>query len=163
MSGNGIVGEGSSPRYAFRAGSVLADKPESEWPRGIRNQNPGNVTNISGQIWLHQTGVDGENYCVFANAAWGIRAACRIWWAYYYHHGIRTLNGAVTRWAPPPNNPTEKYIRFVADACKVSPMQPLDFCEMALPITKAIILFENGCQPYSLTTLNRGIELAHLL
>lgn len=134
---------------------------EPKQPRGIRNNNPGNIESISGLKWFHQVGVDESGYLVFDRPEWGIRAAAVILQNYQYYHAINTVTEMLERWAPSNTNPTSHYISFVCTQLGVRPDQPLDFCTVALPLAKAMILFENGIQPYSDSVINRGIELAH--
>lgn len=131
-------------------------------PRGIRNNNPGNIEQISGLKWQHQVGVDGDGYLIFDRPEWGIRAGAIIIQNYKYYHGIDTISGIITRWAPPATNDTAAYIRFVANACRVAPMDVIDVCEIAFPLTVAMIFHENGQQPYPAEVISRGIELAHI-
>lgn len=128
-------------------------------PRGIRNNNPGNIRH--GDSWqglaLNQSDSD---FCVFTSPEYGIRAMARIIINYRKRHGISTIHGIISRWAPPSENNTEAYIRAVSDACHVQPTDVIDVKEYLPDIISAIIKHENGVQPYNATTLQRGITMA---
>ena len=95
-------------------------------PRGIRNNNP---LNITGSGWNGQTGSDGQ-YAKFATPEAGFAAADTNLQAYANKHGINTLAGIVSRWAPPgDNNPTGAYTQYVAKKLGIDPNQPLNLSD----------------------------------
>lgn len=128
-------------------------------PRGIRNNNPGNIRR--GEPWQglapEQTDPD---FCVFESPEYGIRAMARVLINYRKKHGIHTLQGIVTRWAPPEENDTAAYVRHVAEACGVHPLAIVKVEDLLPELVPAIIRHENGVQPYDRETLARGIALA---
>lgn len=130
--------------------------------RGIRNHNPGNIR-ANGDPWqgLADPASDGE-YCRFENPAWGIRAIARTLITYQDKHGLRTVRGIIARWAPPSENDTEAYIRHVVAKIGVGETQRLnvhDHSDMR-SLVEAIILHENGVQPYSDAQIDKGLLLA---
>lgn len=62
--------------------------------------------------WEGQTG-QSNGFCCFASADYGFRAAF-ITLKNYGKNGYNTIRKIVTRWAPPLENPTQTYIRYVA-------------------------------------------------
>lgn len=111
--------------------------------RGLRNNNPLNVTTLpDGQAWNGQSGADG-NYAKFATAQDGWNAADKNLTAYALKHGINTVDGAVGRWSPgaPP-----AYAQQVAAALKVAPGQQVDFTnpDVRQRALTAMAGFENG-------------------
>jgi hypothetical protein len=81
--------------------------------------------------------------------------------ANYASAGITTVRGIISRWAPPgDNNDTAAYVDAVASHLHVRPDAPLDLKTALAPLIAAIIQHENGIQPYSAATINRGIGLA---
>lgn len=62
--------------------------------------------------WEGQTG-QTNGFCVFASVEYGFRAAF-ITLKNYGRGGYNTIRKIVTRWAPPSENPTQTYIRYVA-------------------------------------------------
>lgn len=133
-----------------------------ETPRGIRNNNPGNIEHMSGVKWLGQTGQDSDGYLTFKSAAYGIRAAMVLVRDYHYMHGCNSIGAVISRWAPGPDNPTQDYIDYVSRRCDVSPWQTVDFCSIAVPMAQAMCTFENGTDPYTPAEYERAQQLAHL-
>ena len=130
-------------------------------PRGIRNANPGNIRGSDKFVWRGQVGVDSDGFARFASPLYGIRAICLVWQAYHEHHGCTTLRQYITRWAPPSENDTAAYVAYMEQQLGVYPDVPLDIHADAANIVAAIIRYENAEQPYTLSTIQRGITLSH--
>lgn len=85
--------------------------------------NPLNLRFSKRNNWQGQTG-EYKGFCVFKSVAYGFRAAylnlCS-----YFRRDIRTVRDIITRWAPPSENSTEQYIRFVSDDCMIDPDKKL--------------------------------------
>lgn len=139
-------------------------------PRGIRNHNPGNLRN--GQPWqgLAPNQTDPE-FCQFQAPEWGIRALVRTLITYQDKHGIRTIRGIVNRWAPAdgtrPDGTTYQqdslaYADHVSRQTGFGLDEQIDVHQYRYikPLVKAIILHENGQQPYPARVIIRGLELA---
>ena len=131
--------------------------------RGIRNANPGNLRK-SADKW-QGLAVDQSDAAFFTFKApeWGIRALCRVLLTYQDKYGLDTVEKIINRWAPPVENDTQAYINSVAGQMGVHPVHgtlDLHIYGFMLPLVKAIIRHENGEQPYSLATLNKGLMLA---
>ena len=134
-------------------------------PRGIRNCNPGNIRH--GENWegLHPYSNELDNsFCVFISAKYGIRALCKILMTYKKKYGIDTIQGVINRYAPPVENDTDYYIKHVAQKLGVEPTQPVNILqpEVMFLLISAIILHENGKQPYSEADIRAGMLLAGL-
>jgi hypothetical protein len=99
----------------------------ADQPRGIRNNNPLNLTGH----WDGQIGSDGP-FAQFASVDDGRAAADRNLQAYASKHGINTVAGVVSRWAPPSENDTHAYVSKVSDALGVDPNAPLDMSDPQL-------------------------------
>ena len=137
-------------------------------PRGIRNHNPGNIE--IGDPWQgiakgdevqsYQKGE--ERFVTFKSPEWGIRAIGVLMQTYRWKHGLTSIRGIVTRWAPPEENDTESYIKSVAKMTGFDPEISLDTKspEVLKKLLGAIIKHENGEQPYSEETITAGINLA---
>lgn len=88
----------------------------SNLPRGIRNNNPGNM--VTGPGWKGEVGHDGR-FSIFDDIANGVRA-----WIIDLHtditiHGQDTVRKRVEAYAPPSENHTEAYVQGVAQALGV--------------------------------------------
>lgn len=129
-------------------------------PRGIRNNNPGNIRPVAGTTWTGQIGDDG-GYLIFDRPETGIRALAKLLSTYRTKYGINTIKGIITRWAPASENDTISYIAHVSQLVGVHPEQPLDYTrDQLLTLVKAIIQHENGQQPYTEAQLLAGIQSA---
>lgn len=128
------------------------------WPRGIRNNNPGNIR-YTGTRWqgLASPSSDGE-YCIFKNVRYGIRAMAKILNS-YAGRGLVSIDQIINTWAPESENNTTAYIFSVAQKLGVDPREPLDKNDWPALIG-AIIYHENGAQPYSMQIINEGVALA---
>lgn len=129
-------------------------------PRGIRNNNPGNIEGTSTQ-WQGQTGTDGR-FATFDTPEAGIRALARNLLTYQERHGLDTVAGIIGRWAPPDENDTGAYVRAVSAALGVQAGDRLNLRDPALleRLTAAIVQHENGAQPYPAEVLRAGIDQA---
>lgn len=141
-------------------------------PRGIRNNNPGNIDYNERNPWQgldKQKPSDGR-FCRFMGPEWGIRAITRVIRNYAKRDGttgvggkgIDTVQEIINRWAPPVENNTGAYVSQVAKVVGVSPTEPLNLDDdliMAKLVT-AIIWHENGVQPYPAALILAGVKLA---
>jgi len=140
----------------------------SKSPRGIRNNNPGNIE--IGEKWqgiakgdeVQSFQVKEDRFIVFSSPEFGVRAVAKILQTYRVKHGLSTVRGIINRWAPPFENDTEAYISSVAKTIGVSPDAKIDTSSPHVlnPLIGAIIRHENGEQPYSEETITAGINLA---
>ena len=128
--------------------------------RGIRNNNPGNIR-LSNDKWqgLRAEQTDSA-FFQFVDPVYGIRAMARII-DNYKKRGINTLAQIISTWAPSIENNTQSYINHVANktgwpTVYIPEKSKGDY----LPLIKAIILHENGEQPYSDALINEGIGLS---
>jgi hypothetical protein len=134
-------------------------------PRGIRNNNPGNIDWIenpakrwNGMIRKETLAeVSHPRFGVFDTAGAGVRALGREL-LLDGNRGVRTVRGLITAWAPGNENNTAAYIRAVASALHVQPADVIDV-DVYLPrLAAAIIQHENGVQPYLLSDLTRWVH-----
>ncbi|MEQ0205256.1 hypothetical protein ABLU80_23310 [Klebsiella sp. CN_Kp104] len=147
---------GSRRAVAGGGGEVSADGP-----RGVRNNNPGNLEASSSNPWVGQTGSDGR-FAKFETPEHGIRALGRNLLS-YQRQGIDTVSDIINRWAPPSdNNDTAAYIKSVCAQLGVKADQPLDASnpDTLQALCAAIIKHENGSQPYSNEQLSTGVSAA---
>ena len=139
----------------FLVGQALGRTPESRatdtsLPRGIRNNNPGNLR-ASGDAWKGATGKDSGDYLQFETPEMGLRAMAINLKNQQAKHGLNTVQDIITKYAPPEdNNPTDKYIITVANALGVKPDEKINLQdpETLAVAMDAMIKVENGQQPY---------------
>lgn len=134
-------------------------------PRGIRNNNPGNIR--WGSNWqglVPQSQRTDKSFCQFKDAAHGLRAIVKILFTYRDKYGLNTIEGIIHRYAPPFENSTDNYIKRVCDSLGIGRKDVISFSDSQLmELLKAIIAVENGNQyydyyPYEL--LMRAIKMA---
>jgi hypothetical protein len=133
-------------------------------PRGIRNNNPGNVDyHPSSDPWngLDDPPSDGR-FCRFVDPEHGIRVIAKLLRAYQDYHRLNTVRGIINRWAPPNENDTGAYVAGVAKMIGVGPDEEISVRgpHIMAGLIKAIIQHENGQQPYSDAVISRGIAMA---
>jgi hypothetical protein len=131
-------------------------------PRGIRNNNPGNIRR-SKDPWqgLAEKQTD-RSFFRFESAIYGIRALARVLITYQDKHQLRTIKSIIGRWAPKSENNTDAYVRSVAKQSGFDANQKLDLhrFEHLRPVVEAIIWHENGQQPYSEAEVIKALVLA---
>ena len=91
----------------------------------------------------------------------GIRALAKVLMNYKKIHGLNTVRQIISRYAPPNENQTKAYIKTVAEQIGVYPDTIIDIEERGVltVFIKAVIRMENGIQPYSDETIQKGIDL----
>lgn len=136
---------------------------QSTLPRGIRNNNPGNLIFVPVIRWEGQTGADPTGKAVFSSPELGIRAATINLLTGFLRDGRDTLREIITRWAPSHENPTDSYMQFMSDAMGVSIDQPIALVpENIEALVRGIGHFENGApltRWYSDRTISEGVRL----
>lgn len=154
-------GELSDTAAGSRRAVAGGGEASADGPRGIRNNNPGNLEASSSNPWIGQTGSDGR-FAKFETPEHGIRALGRNLIS-YQRQGIDTVGEIINRWAPPSdNNDTAAYIKAVCAQLGVTANQPLDASnpDTLQALCAAIIKHENGTQPYSPDQLSTGVSAA---
>ncbi|MGZ5000566.1 MAG: hypothetical protein ACXV7F_09715 [Methylomonas sp.] len=118
-------------------------------PRGIRNNNPGNL-NYAGQSGATKESGPGGRFAVFASAEEGLEALSKQLhrWA---NNGVDSIEKIISKYAPAIENDTKAYMQTIAKRMGVSTIDHLDLND---PTTMAkmmnnIIHYENGANPYS--------------
>lgn len=116
--------------------------------RGLRNRNPGNIRR-SAVRYKGETAGDDPAFRTFRSMAWGYRAIFVLLHTYRVRHGVGTLRGMIARWAPPAENDTEAYVRFVAARTGLPPDAEVDTLDgrVMRPLAGAIARMECGCEP----------------
>jgi hypothetical protein len=121
---------------------------QKDKPRGIRNNNPGNLVK-TGIKWFnkipHNQNPDSR-FEQFTNIPFGIRAmALDI--TNDIKKGKNTLRTLINEYAPPAENDTAAYIKFVSDQTGISPDAKINATpEILAALIAAKIRIENGTQ-----------------
>lgn len=121
------------------------EKKTQQSPRGLRNNNPGNIeksdTTFQGEVPSTDT-----RFKTFSSMAYGYRALLRVLTTYQTKYHLETIRQWISRWAPPVENDTEAYIAYVVqqtgipDNRAISVNNKVDMCSVAAAISSQ----ENG-------------------
>lgn len=128
-------------------------------PRGIRNNNPGNIRHRDQWKGLAEEQTDTD-FCTFSSPEYGIRAMAKILRNYQRRHGLNTVAGIIGRWAPATENDTQSYAEHVAQKLGIAVSEPFDVEERLSELVTAIIVHENGSNPYTAGTITHGCAMA---
>lgn len=133
-------------------------------PLGLRLNNPLNIRK-STIVWEGKAAVQpNEDFVSFIDAHHGIRAAAKNLLTYYRKYKIKTVQGIVTRWAPPDDdNDTASYITRVSQRLQVRPDDNLDLedPEVLKALVVAMMPEEIGIVPYDAETISTAVEAAY--
>lgn len=114
--------------------------------RGLRNCNPGNIRRSSvrykGEI---RPSRDAE-FKEFSSLAYGYRAMFVLLDTYRCRYGLSTIRAMIARYAPPAENFTEAYVRFITRRTGIAPEEEIDTrsARDMIPIVAAMSEIENG-------------------
>lgn len=136
-------------------------RPGSGLPRGIRNNNPGNLD------FVGQTGAEleggvgaGARFARFNSMAEGV-AALASQLQVYQARGVDTIKSIIERYAPPAENNTGAYVASVSKALGIGADQHLDLKNVAVlrEMIAAISNVENGPGRLGVDQINAGLSL----
>lgn len=114
--------------------------------RGLRNCNPGNIrqsrSNFKGEVRPSRDSAFKQ----FESMAYGYRAMFVLLNSYHKRYGLTTIREMISRWAPPTENFTEDYIRFVSERTGIAADVEVDSRSERdmVPIVAAMSEIENG-------------------
>lgn len=130
-------------------------------PRGVRNNNPGNIMK-GGDNWQGEVQGNDPRYATFATPEAGIRAMGKTLLTYQEKHGLNSVEAIIARWAPATENNTAAYVATVAKEMGVKPDAALSLRDgdTLAKLTRAMIRVENGNQPYSDQQIATGLAAA---
>lgn len=138
----------------------------STTPRGVRNNNPGNIDR-TGVVWQGEDRsaaamAQERRFCVFTTPEAGFRALAKTLLTYQRKHGLRTVKEIINRWAPPVENNTAAYVHRVAEEVGVG---GTEIVSLTRPVTlfrlvRAIARHENGRLYWSDAVIEGGVNEA---
>ena len=128
--------------------------------RGLRNCNPGNIrqsrSNFKGEVRPSRDSAFKQ----FESMAYGYRAMFVLLNSYHKRYGLTTIREMISRWAPPSENFTEGYIRFVSERSGIAADAEVDSRSERdmVPIVAAMSEIENGTKA-AMTDVYEGWKL----
>lgn len=109
-----------SPGFQHQAAKLF-----NAWaPRGLRNNNPGNIRYGKFAQSQGASGQDADGFAVFPTLGAGVAASSALL-SKYLAGGINTVSRVIARWAPPSENNTKAYTNYVSKRLGVGADQPL--------------------------------------
>lgn len=137
----------------------------SKLPRGIRNNNPGNIRR-SQDPWQGLSEVQTDkDFFQFKSMAYGIRALAKVLITYQDKYGLQTIADMINRYAPPLENDTKTYALIIASLMKrkvTDKINTHDYQDLKA-LLAAIIQQENGALPKKYMTnavMDKGLMMA---
>lgn len=118
--------------------------------RGYRNNNPLNIRISKSKPWKGEVRPSQDiSFAQFEDMAWGYRAAFKLLDNYRRLHGCKSLSDFISRWAPPSENDTRKYIETVAKRTHLADVSVLDTTDeyTMRKVVAAMAFVENGVEP----------------
>lgn len=124
----------------------------SRGPRGIRNNNPGNL-----RSWGDTPREDG--FARFATPEAGLAAMIKNLQVQQSKHGLNTIAGIIGRWAPPNENDTAGYVGNVSKQTGFGAHQPLDLTDKktVAPLISSMIRQEGNSAGYSKDMVEKAV------
>lgn len=123
-------------------------------PRGIRNNNPGNLVHTN-DTWLGEVECDDKTFSCFSDPRYGIRAIGILARTYHEQYGIKDLQGFVGRYSPSSENETEQLVETYRELLKgIESVGPhnLEY------LVQAVVVVENGFDPYGLDYIREALD-----
>lgn len=166
---NGSAGTDTTTEWGKQLHDWIFDKTGIELPRGdgyksaprgIRNNNPGNL-NYAGQAGATMEGGEGGRFAVFESMQHGVAALYKQL-QLYFKRGINTLSSIVKTYAPASdNNNVDAYVSALTKATGKGANEVLDSGDTATiaRLMKGIVDHENGKGYISSSDIMGGIQL----
>lgn len=129
-------------------------------PRGLRNNNPGNLRRSKDQWQGLRAEQTDPDFFQFEAMKWGYRALIRTLQNYRRKHSCQTVADFIRRWAPETENHTTAYITAVCRKMQVPTAFVPDVDEQGTmcALAAAISEVENGV-PARMEEVEAGWEL----
>ena len=129
-------------------------------PRGLRNNNPGNIRLSNVTYQGEVTPSKDKAFKQFTTMAYGYRAIFVLLHTYQRRYGLDNISSMISRYAPATENHTAKYIDAVAKWSGVSPTGHITTTngDVMIPIVAAMSRVENGVEA-DMADVQAGWEL----
>lgn len=128
--------------------------------RGYNNFNPGNIRRSRVRYLGEVHPSQDTHFKQFESMAWGFRAMFVLLDTYRKRYGLKNLREMLTRYAPPTENHTTKYVNFVSSRSEIAEFSAIDTRneKQMIPIVAAMARMENGKDP-DMDDVRAGWEL----
>ncbi|MBR5595084.1 MAG: structural protein P5 [Alistipes sp.] len=128
--------------------------------RGLRNCNPGNIRCSKTRYKGEKLRSRDSEFKEFESMAYGYRAMFVLLDTYSRRYGLCTIRQMLNRYAPPVENFTEGYIRFVSEKTGIAPDEIINTraARDMVPVVAAMSQIENGVAAV-MDDVHRGWEL----
>lgn len=135
--------------------ALIGNTANASLPRGIRNNNPGNLKYSPANAWQGQTGKDSGGFCIFSAPQYGLRATGKVLRS-YIGAGYNTIGKIFPRYAPDANGLSGAYASSVSKATGIGVNTVLSASDVnsIAKIVWAIVPFENGAKYANYYTLD---------
>lgn len=118
---------------------------KNELPRGLRNNNPGNIRRNSDMFQGEVNPSRDKEFKQFKTMAYGYRAMFKILSNYYRKYSLTTIRKMIGRWAPKNENNTDAYVSLVSSYSGIGPDDLISFDrEQMIRIVAGMSCVENG-------------------
>lgn len=118
---------------------------KNELPRGLRNNNPGNIRRNSDVFQGEVNPSRDKDFKQFKSMPYGYRAVFKILSNYYRNYKLDTIRKMIERWAPENENNTAAYVSLVSSYAGISPDDQISFDrEQMIRIVAGMSKVENG-------------------
>lgn len=118
---------------------------KNELPRGLRNNNPGNIRRNSDMFQGEVNPSRDKEFKQFKTMAYGYRAMFKILSNYYRKYSLTTIRKMIGRWAPKNENNTDAYVSLVSSYSGIGPDDLISFdSEQMIRIVAGMSRVENG-------------------
>ena len=128
--------------------------------RALRNNNPGNIR-LSSTRFKGEVVPSADNaFKQFTAVEYGYRAMFVVLDTYARRYGLTTIREMIARYAPPTENFTDGYIRFVERRTGIGADERIDSRNPRdmVPIVAAMAEIEGGAKP-TIADIHRGWNL----
>ena len=128
--------------------------------RGLRNRNPGHIRHSGVHFKGEVTPSRDASFKEFSSMDYGYRAMFVVLDSYRRRYGRNTIRTMIERYAPPSENFTDGYVRFIARRTGIAPDEELDTRSPRdmIPVVAAMSEIENGVAPI-MADIEAGWEL----
>lgn len=118
---------------------------KNELPRGLRNNNPGNIRRNSDVFQGEVNPSRDKEFKQFKSMAYGYQAMFKILSNYYNYYQLDTIREMISRWAPENENNTAAYVSLVSSYSGIGPDDLISFDrEQMIQIVAGMSKVENG-------------------